>query len=104
MSKNVWSATAFWDIENFSAHVNVRYRDEYILNLPIPGSSTPVFAQPYTTVDAQVAYAFESGLGVVLSVNTLTDEPNTIEYGVDGTFGEYKEFGRQFYLGVNYKY
>ena len=104
LSENVWSATAFWDIENFSAHVNVRYRDEYILNLPIPGSSTPVFAQPYTTVDAQVAYAFESGLGVVLSVNNLTDEPNTIEYGVDGTFGEYKEFGRQFYLGVNYKY
>ena len=104
LSENVWSTTVFWDIGQFATHVNVRYRDEYILNLPIPGSSTPVFAQPYTTVDAQASYSFDNGIGVVLSVNNLTDEGNVIEYGVDGAFGEYKEFGRQLYLGINYKY
>lgn len=104
LSENVFSATVFFDYEGFSAHVNTRYRDEYILNIPIPGSSTPVFSQPYQTVDAQASYLWENGLAVVFSVNNLTDEPNIVEYGVDDAFGEYREFGRQFYLGVNYKY
>jgi iron complex outermembrane recepter protein len=104
LSKNVWSLTGFWDIGNFSSHVNVRYRDEFILNMPIPGSSTPVTAQPYTTVDAQASYSFDSGFDVVFSINNLTDEPDIVEYGAEGAFGEYKEFGRQFYLGVNYSY
>ncbi|WGL18435.1 TonB-dependent receptor [Microbulbifer bruguierae] len=104
LSENVWSTTVFWDIGNFSSHVNVRYRDEFILNMPIPGSSTPVMSQDYTTVDAQVSYGFDSGVDVVFSINNLTDEGDVIEYGVDNAFGEYSEFGRQFYLGVNYKY
>ncbi len=104
LSENVWSATVFWDIGNFSSHVNMRYRDEFVQNLPIPGAGSPTLAQPYTTVDAQVSYAFDNGLSFVISGNNLTDEENIIEYGVDDTFGEYKQFGRQFYLGVNYKY
>ena len=104
LSENVWSTTAFWDIGNFSTHVNVRYRDEFIMNMPIPGSSTPVMSQEYTTVDAQASYGFDNGIDVVFSINNLTDEADIVEYGVDNVFGEYTEFGRQFYLGVNYKY
>jgi phosphoribosylformimino-5-aminoimidazole carboxamide ribotide isomerase len=72
--------------------------------MPIPGSSTPVFSQPYTTVDAQMSYLFDNGIGVVVSMNNLTDEENVVEYGVDNAFGEYRIFGRQLYFGVNYKY
>lgn len=104
LSENVWSATVFYDWLGFSAHVNMRHRDEFVQNLPIPGAGTPTLAQPYTTVDAQVSYAFENGLSVVLSGSNLTDEPNKIEYGVDGAFGEYKSFGRQYYFGANYKF
>ena len=82
----------------------MRYRDEFILNMPIPGSTTPVYAQPYTTVDAQASYSFDNGLSIVLSGYNLTDEGNVIEYGLDNVFGEYTEFGRQIYLGVNFKY
>ena len=104
LSKNVWSVTGFWDIGSFSTHVNLRYRDPYILNMPVPGSSTPVQAKSYTTVDAQASYAFDNGLEVVFSVNNLTDEPNVTSYGEDSALGEYKEFGRQYYMGVNYKF
>jgi len=104
LSKNVWSATVFWDIGSFSAHTNIRYRDKFVQNLPIPGANSPVYAQEYTTVDAQLSYAFDNGLSLVVSGNNLTDEENVIEYGVSGGFGEYKQFGRQYYLGVNYKY
>ena len=104
LSENVWSATVFYDWGGFSAHVNARYRDEFVQNLPIPGAGSPTLAQPYTTVDAQVSYAFDNGLSIVLSGNNLTDEENVIEYGVDNAFGEYKQFGRQYYFGLNYKY
>lgn len=104
LSENVWSATIFFDYDRFASHVNIRYRDEFVQNLPIPGAGSPTLAQPYTTVDAQASYAFDNGLSIVISGNNLTDEENIIEYGVDNAFGEYKEFGRQYYFGINYKY
>jgi phosphoribosylformimino-5-aminoimidazole carboxamide ribotide isomerase len=104
LSENVWSATVFYDWGGFSAHANMRYRDEFVQGLPVPGSISPTLAQPYTTVDAQVGYAFENGLSVILSGSNLTNEPNIIEYGIANSLGEYKEFGRQYYLGLNYKY
>jgi len=104
LSENVWSATVFFDYESFSAHVNTRYRDEFIVNLPIPGSSTPALSGDYTTVDLQMSYLFDNDISVVFSANNLTDEPNLIEYGVSGTLGEYKTFGRQYYLGMNWTY
>lgn len=104
LSKNVWSATGFWDIGNFSTHINLRYRDEFILNMPIPGSSTPVQAKEYMTMDAQASYAFDNGIDVVFSINNLTDESSVTAYSQDSALGEYKEFGRQYYMGVNYKF
>lgn len=105
LSENVWSATVFWDIGDFSAHVNTRYRDEFIQRIPIPGSTAPVYAEEYTTVDAQVSYNWpDLGLSVVLSGNNLTDEESVSSYAVPGTLGEIRRFGRQFYLGVNYQY
>ena len=104
LSENVWSTTLFWDIGNFASHINVRYRDEFIVNMSIPGGSTPVFSQEYTTVDAQMSYDFDNGLDVVFSVSNLTDEPNIVQYGQAGLLGEYTEFGRQYYLGVNFSY
>ena len=104
LSENVWSTTVFYDYDAFSAHVNVRYRDEFIQRIPTPQGQQPSWSQDYTTVDAQVSYAFDNGLSVVLSGNNLTDEPAIIEYGVPGLLGEYRIFGRQYYLGVNYQY
>ena len=104
LSENVWSATIFWDYEGFSAHVNARYRDEYIQKIPIPGSEQPVRGLSYTTMDAQMSYAFENGLSVVFAANNITNEASVSEYGVAGLLGEYREFGRQLYLGVNFVY
>ncbi len=104
LSENVWSTTVFYDYDNFSAHVNMRYRDDFIQRIAIAGGQQPAQSLDYTTVDAQVSYAFENGISLVLSGNNLTDEPAKIEYGVTGLLGEYKEFGRQYYLGINYVY
>ena len=104
LSENVVSATLFWDSDRMSAHVNVRWRDEFVQNLPIPGAGSPTLAQPYTTVDAQFSYSWENGFMIVVSGDNLTDEENLIEYGYDGSLGEYKQFGRQYYVGFNWVY
>ena len=83
LSENVWSATVFYDYEAFSAHVNIRYRDEFIQKMPPVGAAARA-SQDYTTIDAQVSYAFDNGFSVVLSGNNLTDEAAIIEYGVPG--------------------
>lgn len=104
LSKNVWSLTGFWDIGSFSTHLNVRYRDDYIMNMPVPGSSTPVRAKKYTTVDYQASYSFDNGVDIVFEGNNLTDAANLVSYGQDSVLGEDKTFGRTFSLGVNYKF
>jgi len=104
LSENVWSTTVFFDAGSFSAHVNARYRDGFIQKIATPQGQQPSVSQDYTTMDAQVSYAFENGISVVLSGNNLTNEPALIEYGVPGLLGEYREFGRQYYFGVNFVY
>ena len=104
LSKNVWSITGFWDIGQFSTHVNIRYRDDYVMNMPIPGSSTPALAKEYTTIDYQASYAFDNGIDVIFEANNLTDEANIASYGEESALGEYKTFGRTYYLGFNYKF
>ena len=104
LSETVWSATVFYDYEAFSSHVNIRYRDDFIQTTALVGGQKPVQSLDYTTIDAQVSYAFDNGFSVVLSGNNLTDEAAIIEFGVPGLLGEYREFGRQYYLGVNYQY
>lgn len=104
LSKNVWSVTGFWDLGKFSTHLNVRYRDDYVMNMPVPGSSTPTMAKKYTTVDYQASYAFDNGIDVIFEANNITNAANITSYGEDDVLGEYKEFGRQFYVGVNYKF
>lgn len=104
LSKNVWSITGFWDIGKFNTHVNIRYRDDYVVNMPVPGSSTPALAKEYTTIDYQASYAFDNGIDIVFEANNLTDAANITSYGQESVLGEYKTFGRQFYVGVNYKF
>jgi iron complex outermembrane recepter protein len=104
LSKNVWSITGFWDVGQFSTHLNVRYRDDYVVNLAIPGSSTPALGKAYTTVDYQASYSFDNGIDIIFEANNITNAASITSYGETSALGEYKEFGRQYYVGANYKF
>lgn len=104
LSKNVWSNTIFWDIGRFSTNANIRYRDEFIHEGDIPGGGAPLEAAAYTVVDLQVSYKFDNGIEAVAQLNNATDEGFVSSYGSDSVLGETKEFGRQYFVGVNYKY
>lgn len=104
LSENVWSATIFWDVDNFGTHLNIRYRDEYVFEGASPGGNSLAIADEYTVVDWQTSYTFDNGVQAVFQVNNLTDEPNTTNYGSALATGEYKEFGRQYFLGANFSF
>ncbi|NTS77411.1 TonB-dependent receptor [Catenovulum sp. SM1970] len=104
LSEHVWSGTIFWDIGNFSTHFNARCRDDYIYDGATPGGSSKQLAEAYTVVDWQASYDFENGIDAVIQVNNLTDEANITTYGNSLATGTYKEFGRQFYFGINFSY
>jgi iron complex outermembrane recepter protein len=103
LSENVWSATAFWDVERFSTYLNARYRDEYVFQGTSPGGASLQWADEYLVMDWQAAYLFDNGIGLVAQVNNLTDEVNSTNFGSPWAVGEAKTFGRQFYFGINYK-
>ena len=104
LSKNVWSTTLFWDKDSFSTYVNVRYRDTFVYEGATPGGSAFQWANDYTVVDWQASYGFDNGLKAVLQVNNLTNEPNVGNYGASILNGEYSEFGRQFFMGLDFSF
>jgi iron complex outermembrane receptor protein len=59
-------------------------------------------------VDLQLGYKFDggrlNGLGILFQVNNATDEPYREYYGVRSQPQQYTLYGRQYLLGVTYKF
>ena len=59
-------------------------------------------------VDAQLGYSFQSGaldgVSLLFQVNNLTDEPYRQFFNNNGLTQRYEEYGRQYLLGVTYKF
>ena len=116
LSKVVANATLYYEKHGFSTRISQRYRDKY------RGEYASLFGdriyqntRSETTVDLQVGYDFPetsvlSGLSLLLQVNNLSNEPYRTEVtagGIDETVWlplEYKEYGRQYLLGVRYAF
>ena len=116
LSKVVANATLYYEKHGFSARISQRYRDDY------RGEYASLFGDRIyqatlaeQTMDMQVGYDFPAasalgGLSVLLQVNNLNNEPyrtETTAGGVDQKVwlpSEYKEYGRQYLLGVRYAF
>ena len=114
----VGNLTAYYEKNGFSVRVSERYRSKF------QGEITSLFAQrSYTEVkaehpvDFQIGYDFQpgsalAGWGMLFQVNNVTNEPyRTVQrsdFGDGGDFHttplEYNLYGRQYLLGVTYKY
>ena len=115
LSKVVANATVYYEKHGFSARISQRYRDEY------RGEYASLFGDRIyqntmaeSTMDLQVGYDFPetsklSGLSVLLQINNVTNEPyrtETTAGGIDQTIflpSEYREYGRQYLLGLRYQ-
>lgn len=113
LSGVVANVTLYYEKSGFSARVSQRYRSAFrgeINGLHNAREFTEILADKQ--IDMQTGYEFTSGsmkgLSVLLQVNNLTNSPYATKQG--NGFGdviapaEYNKYGRQYLLGVNYKY
>lgn len=107
LSKHSWNATLYYEGERFSGRVSATNRDDFLLQVPATESGFDVHGQTgTTTVDASVRYKINDNLELSLEGINLTDEPQ--ESWVQNTNGQlpldYSETGRQYLLGLRYKF
>jgi len=103
LSPRVYSATVFYDWdEKFTARVSARHRAAYLGKQIAIGSDQLAFFDKETIVSAQMSYNFTDKLQGVVSVDNLTDEPNSSYFADTARTGTIQFFGRTIYFGVNY--
>ena len=100
------------------ARVAQRYRSRYMAAVRNAwGDTSYTTIEPEKVVDFQVGYAFEKGaykgLSVLFQINNLTNEAYRTMMTVDSNSGTvpsllypgiYEKYGRQYLIGLNYKF
>ncbi len=106
VSPNSLNATLFYEDQRFSARVSAAYRDDYLQMVPIKNTLPDVRGSASTlNVDATVGYTFNEHLKLNIDMLNLTNQ------ATDNWSGEERRSqrvtsvtGRQFFVGVQYKY
>ncbi|MDV6330633.1 TonB-dependent receptor [Asticcacaulis sp. 201] len=112
LSPEAWNATLYYEGKALSGRVAVSYRDGYLSQLA-PGSSADFWGKNETmNVDAQITYKVNKNLTFILEGINLSNEPDNryISYNTaqgntaQNLLYDYGTSGRQYYLGLRYKY
>ncbi len=102
LSKNVLNGAVFWNYDNFDTRLNVRYRSKFVSSqFAIDRQET--FYDSEVVVDYQASYRFDDSFSVMFQAINLTDEPTKSYFGQEAQTGTIQFFGRQYFLGVNYR-
>ena len=104
-SKNVASASAYWEGDKLSLRLLYKYRSKYFQpnNLPFPTRSHR-YVQDSDYLDFNIKYKVSSNVSVSLKALNLLDEPQVMTRGNDTTVSDYSRSGAKFYLGVKAKF
>jgi iron complex outermembrane receptor protein len=109
VSKNAMTGTLYYENHGFSIRGSYSYRDK-ALNDSEVGSTFAfgtkvyeVFSAPYGQLDAQAGYDFNKHVGVIVSVQNLTDEAQHTYLQWPNQPFTYDAWGRRFFLGVKGK-
>lgn len=110
LSKWVGSGEVYYDKKGIQARVSYRFRSTFLGE--VAGlSAAPTFRQVKAEgiLDAQIGYEFQSGplkgLAILAQAKNLTDRP-FVTYQNDDPRQviDYQRYGRDYYLGVTYKF
>lgn len=112
LSKNSWNATLFYEGESWSARVSATNRDDYLIQVPgteagFNSAAQGVHGQSGTTfLDASLRYRISDQLEISLEGANLTNEAQE-SWVANPSVSlplEYSETGRQYTLGLRYKF
>ncbi|WP_271300857.1 TonB-dependent receptor [Sphingomonas sp. CV7422] len=110
LSKWTGSGTIYFEKWGFQARANYRYRSDFLAE--VAGlSATPTYrtAKSEGILDAQIGYEFQEGFlkgfSILAQAKNLTDRP-FITYQNDDPRQviDYQRYGRDYYIGVTYKF
>lgn len=110
LSKWVVNSTIYYEKHGFQARVSGRYRSEFLAE--VSGLSLTrdlVSAKGEFLVDAQIGYEFQGGplkgVAILVTGSNLTNEPFvTFQNGDERQIRDHQNYGRNFMLGVSYKF
>ncbi|MNU92649.1 catecholate siderophore receptor CirA [compost metagenome] len=112
LSKNAWNATLFYEGESWSGRISATNRDDYLIQVPgteagFDSVGQGVHGQTGTTfIDASIRYRISDQLEISLEGANLTNEAQE-SWVANPSVSlplEYSETGRQYTLGLRYKF
>jgi len=109
VSRDAVTGTLYYENHGFSIRGSYSYRDKAINDsetgstFPFGGKVYQVYAAPYGQLDAQASYDFNKHVGIIVSVQNLTDEAQHTYLQWPNQPFTYDDWGRRFFLGVKGK-
>jgi iron complex outermembrane recepter protein len=105
LSEKARSATLYYEKDALSARVSMAYRSDYLTNAIGRNGADMEGTNATTNVDAAMSYKINDNTQVTFEALNLTDEVD--DQWVDSAgnrLSYYHATGRQYYVGVKYKY
>jgi len=109
-SKYTSNITLYYERFGFSTRASRRSRSEFLGEVQgFGGDRTRIFFEGEAVVDLQLGYQIQSGmlkdLTFLFQVSNLTDEPFASNYDqIEDRPRQFFEYGRNYLLGVNYRF
>jgi iron complex outermembrane receptor protein len=110
LSERVRNIAVYYENHGFQARISQRHRSDFLGEIQGFGADRAlVYIDGESVVDFQTGYTFSEdsfldGFSILLQVNNLSDEPYRQFFNGNGLTQKYEEYGRQYLLGVTYKF
>ncbi len=110
LSKQVRNVSFYYENHGFQARISQRSRSNFLGEIQGFGADRAlVYIDGESILDLQTGYTFNDdsalhGMTVLLQVNNLTNEPYRQFFNSSGLTQRSEEYGRQYLLGVTYKF
>lgn len=110
LSEWVVNGTAYYEKDGFQARLSGRYRSSFLAEVSgLSLTRDKVMAKAELIVDAQIGYTFQQGplegVSVLATASNLTNEPFITYLNGDARqIRDYQNYGRNYMLGISYKF
>ena len=110
LSDVVQNIAIYYEKHGFQARISQRKRSDFLGEIQGFGADRAlVYIDGESVVDLQTGYTFGDGswldgVSILLQVNNATNEPYRQFFNGNGLTQKYEEYGRQYLLGVTYKF
>ena len=106
LSPEAYNATLYYENGPFKGRVSASYRDPYLIQVaPSATNNNDVRIKDKTlNIDTQVSYNFKNFTITLEGINLTDQEDSKLDDSTRMISEEYVHYGRQYYLGVKYKF